>query len=681
MKNFLDELNPHQREAATTADGPVLILAGAGSGKTKVLTYRIAYLIQNGVKPENILAVTFTNKAAGEMKDRIKKLLKSVYRLPATGNRQPSANSKLPVTNYQLPTIGTFHSVCVQILRSEIGKIGRKNNFVIYDEQDQNGLIKESMEELEISKEQFNPSAVLGEISRSKSELVDEKDYSAKTEGFWQETVAKIYRLYQKKLEKNNALDFDDLLMLTVKIFQEKPEVLEKYQNRWRYISIDEYQDTNYSQYVWVKMLAQKYRNLCVVGDDWQSIYAFRGADFRNILNFERDWPEAKVITLDENYRSTQNILDAAHEIIVKNKYRKEKRLWTKNPAGAPIFVVQTRDEKEEANFITEKIRELSRFAGASRDNSGRLNFSDFTVLYRTNAQSRTIEEAFLRSGFPYKLVGAVKFYQRKEIKDVLAYLRFVLNPSDSQSLRRLVASPPRGIGKIGAAMLGEKIKTKMEAGFADLNFTDSKFKDLCDFLAQAAKLLKSHNLSSVLKFLIKHSGYEKYLEAGGRDGQSRLENVYELLSVAKKYDGLEGETAARMFLEETSLLSDADEVEDKKNLVNLMTLHSAKGLEFSVVFIAGCEEGLFPHSRSVLRPEELEEERRLAYVGITRAKKEVYLIFSRQRQIYGGIQINPPSRFLADIPANLVNFLDLSEEEYPQDDELEKNIVRLDDE
>ncbi len=666
MKNFLGELNHRQREAATTLDGPVLILAGAGSGKTKVLTYRIVHLIQNGVKPENILAVTFTNKAAEEMKERIKKLLKSDYRLPATGYRC------MPV-DCRLPLVGTFHSVCVRILRSEMNKIGRKNNFVVYDEEDQRALIKETMEELEISKEQFNAAAVLGEISRAKSELVDEDDYSRSAEGFWQETVARIYRLYQKKLEENNALDFDDLLMATAKIFQKRPEILEKYQNRWRYISIDEYQDTNYSQYAWVKLLAQKYRNLCVVGDDWQSIYAFRGADFRNILNFERDWPEAKVITLDENYRSTQNILDAAHEIIVKNRRRKEKRLWTRNPAGAPIFAARARDEKEEANFVVEKIREL-------RERRG-LNFSDFTVLYRTNAQSRAIEEAFLRAGFPYKLVGAVKFYQRKEIKDVLAYLRFVLNPSDGQSLRRLVASPPRGIGKVGAAALDEKIKAEPEVGFADLKFADSKFQKLCGFLAKAGQRLKNQNLGSVLKFLIRESGYEKYLSTAGRDGESRLENVRELLSVAKKYDGLEGEAAAGMFLEETALLGDADEVEDKKNVVNLMTLHSAKGLEFPVVFIAGCEEGLFPHGRSAMNPEELEEERRLAYVGITRAKKEVYLVFSRQRQIYGATQINPPSRFLADIPAELVNFLDLSEENYRQDDELEENIVKLDDE
>lgn len=663
MKNFLDELNPQQREAATATDGPVLILAGAGSGKTKVLTYRIAYLIQKDVGPENVLAVTFTNKAAGEMKERIKKLLR---------NKEA-----------KLPLCGTFHSVCVRILRQEINNIGplggvnRRSNFVIYDEQDQNGLIKEAMEELEISKEQFNPAAVSAEISRAKSELVDEDDYSASSEGFWQEKTAQIYRLYQKKLEENNALDFDDLIMLAVKMFQTRPEILEKYQNRFKYISVDEYQDTNYSQYVLIKLLAQKFRNLCVVGDDWQSIYAFRGADFRNILNFERDWPEAKVVTLDENYRSTQNILDAAHEIIVKNKHRKEKRLWTKNPGGSPIFAVQTRNEKEEADFIVEKIREL-------RDRQN-FNFNDFTVLYRTNAQSRVIEEAFLRAGFPYKLVGAIKFYQRKEIKDILAYLKFILNPFDSQSLNRLIASPPRGIGKVGAGLLAEKIKTNPEIDFAGLNFTDSKigqnFKNLCDFLAKSREYSKNQNLGATLKFLIKESGYENYLLAGQRDGQSRLENLYELLSVAKKYDGLEANETARIFLEETALLADADEVEDQKNVVNLMTLHSAKGLEFSTVFIAGCEEGLFPHSRSVLRPEELEEERRLAYVGITRAKKEVYLIFSRQRQIYGAVQINPPSRFLADIPAELVNFLDLSEEECPDDGELEKNIVRLDDE
>ncbi|MDP1629782.1 MAG: UvrD-helicase domain-containing protein [bacterium] len=673
MENFLDELNEIQKEAATTVDGPVLILAGAGSGKTRVLTYRIAHLIAKGIRPENILAVTFTNKAAGEMKERIKKLLEK--------------NSRSP--EIKMPLCGTFHAICVRILRQEIASplpfyeraglattdSGRPSaDFGIYDEQDQIGLIKEAMEELEISREQFNPASALAEISRAKSELVDENDYARKTNGFWQETVAKIYRLYQKKLNENNALDFDDLIMMTVKIFQLRPEILEKYQNRFRYISVDEYQDTNYAQYILIRLLAEKYRNLCVVGDDWQSIYAFRGADFRNILNFERDWPEAKVVTLVENYRSTQNILDAAHEIIVKNKYRKEKRLWTKNPRGSPIFVIQTASEKAEADFIVEKIREQ------------RQNFKNFTVLYRTNAQSRAIEEAFLRAGFPYKIIGGVKFYQRKEIKDILAYLKFVLNPLDSASLNRIIGAPARGIGKNGALLLAQTIKNNPAADFASLDFDDSKagrnLKNFCGFLSLAKKSIKNQNLGSVLKFLIKESGYEKYLLENQRDGQSRLENLLELLTVAEKYDELEPAEGIRLFLEESALLADADEVEDKKNVVNLMTLHAAKGLEFSTVFIAGCEEGLFPHSRSVLKPEEMEEERRLAYVGITRAKKEVYLIFSKRRRIYGNIQVNPPSRFLADIPAELASFHDFSAEDTEEEyEDFENNIVRIDDE
>ncbi len=670
MFEFIQELNEVQREAAVTVDGPVLIIAGAGSGKTKVLTYRIAYLVSRGVKPQNILAVTFTNKAAEEMKERIKKLLKNRVRTEAKN---------------ELPTVGTFHSVCVRILRSEIKKIGYPADFVIYDEQDQIGLIKEAMDELEISKEQFNPGGVLAGISQAKSELVDVKDYGQKANGFWQEQVAKIYDVYQRKLKDNRALDFDDLIMMTVKIFQLYPEILEKYQDRFRYISIDEYQDTNYSQYVLIQLLAQKYRNLCVVGDDWQSIYAFRGADFRNILNFERDWPDAKVITLEENYRSTQNILDAAHEIIVKNKHRKEKRLWTKNPRGSPLAVVCVENEKKEADFIVNKIQEL-------REEKS-LDFNDFTILYRTNAQSRIIEEAFLRAGFPYKLIGGVKFYHRKEIKDILAYLKFILNPHDFVSLNRIVNSPKASagwrIGKVGAGLIAQTIKTKQKINFADLDFGVSKngqnLKNFCAFLRLAKEQTESQNVSSVLKFLIKKTGYENHLLEDRKEGQSRLENLQELLSVTKKYDRLPPPEGSRLFLEEIALLAEADEVENKKDVVNLMTLHSAKGLEFPVVFIAGCEEGLFPHSRSSLNPEEMEEERRLAYVGITRAKHQVYLTFCRQRQIYGATQINPPSRFLADIPAELVGFQDLTNLEDGSsnkgDEEFEENIVRWEDE
>ena len=581
MMNILSNLNPRQKEAVMTTAGPLLILAGPGSGKTRVLTHRIAYLIQCGINPENILAVTFTNKAADEMRERVIKLLEK---------------------EVKMPFIGTFHAFCLRILRKEIKNLGYKTNFIIYDETDQLSLVKKVIKGLEIDSEQFKPAILAAKISSLKNELIDWRSFKESAENYFEETIAKIYQAYQKYLKKINAVDFEDLIMLTVKLFNEFPEILTKYQEKFRYILVDEWQDTNTGQYVLMGLLAKKYKNICVVGDDAQSIYQFRGADFRNILNFERDYPEAKVVILDQNYRSTQNILDTAHKVIAKNIYQKEKKLWTENPEGEPIVIAETLDETAEAEFIIQEIKELQKRG---------LGLNDFIILYRTNAQSRALEEAMIRHNLPYKIIGTIKFYHRKEIKDILAYLRLILHPNDLISLERIkkIASPP-------------KIS------------------------------LKNRAPHEILELILKKTKYKTYLEKKyDKEWEVRWQNVLELFTVIKQYDDLDA------FLETTALLSEGDEIETKKDVINLMTLHAAKGLEFPIVFITGCEEGIFPHSRSLLEPMRLEEERRLCYVGITRAKERLYLTFTLKRTLYGLTQVNPPSRFLSDIPENLIEF------------------------
>ncbi|OGZ33558.1 MAG: hypothetical protein A2Y98_01325 [Candidatus Portnoybacteria bacterium RBG_19FT_COMBO_36_7] len=634
MPYITDQLNEKQKEAVTTIDGPLLIVAGPGSGKTKVLTHRIAYLIQQRVAPQNILAVTFTNKAASEMKERVQKLL---------------AHNKFakPSTPAHLPTLGTFHSVCARLLRNEATSLGYKKDFVIFDDKDSLAMIKKVMAELEISADQFKPETIANMISQAKSELIDQKLYQENSaEAYYQQIVARVYNGYQASLKKNNAMDFDDLIMLASKLFFEQPEILEKYQDIFRYILVDEYQDTNHAQYVFINLLAKKYRNIGAVGDFDQSIYAFRGADFRNILNFEKDYPDAKIIYLEQNYRSTKNILAVAQSIIIKNKSRKEKQLWTENKDGHPIILFAAADEKEEGIFV---IREIDRLIKEHR-----LSFKDFTVLYRTNAQSRAIEESFLKFGLPYKVVGTVKFYERKEIKDILSYLRLLQNPDDMLSLERIVNVPPRGLGRAtnihelnagGATSLASATPKKMRAW--------ENFKKMTDDLRQTSKILP---LSQTLKQIIGRTEFEKYLRDGTEEGEMRWENVKELFTVTKKYDVLAPKEGISSLLEEVALLSNHDEVETKTDVVNLMTLHCAKGLEFPAVFIVGCEEGLFPHSRSLLDAWEMEEERRLCYVGLTRAKQFLYLSWASQRNLYGSIQVNPPSRFLFDIPKNLIN-------------------------
>jgi len=612
MKNILKNLNSKQKEAVTTIHGPLLILAGPGSGKTRVLTHRIAYLVQKGISPQNILAVTFTNKAAGEMKTRVIKLLAAEQR-----------RSEHRFTQKSMPFIGTFHAFCLRILRKEITELGYKKNFIIYDEKDKLSLIKKIIKELEIDKHQFKSVVIAAKISGVKNELLNPASCDTQASNYFDKTIAKIYQAYQKRLKKLNALDFDDLIMKTVELFQEFPKILKKYQEKYKYILVDEYQDTNTAQYVLINLLAKNppagEKNICVVGDDAQSIYQFRGADFRNILNFEKDYPEAKVIILDQNYRSTQNILDAAHKIISKNIYQKEKKLWTENASGEPINIVEAGDEAEEAEFVVSEIIKQRR------------GFNNFVILYRTNAQSRILEETLIRHNIPYKIIGAVKFYQRKEIKDVLAYLNLILHPQDVSSLERITNVFGRRMSETNNQLL-----------------------------QKARRIAKQKSPTEILDFILKQIDYKQYLEKKYNkkfyrenifEYEIRWQNVLELFSVIKQYDDLNS------FLEHTALLSEADEVETEKDLVNLMTLHSVKGLEFPAVFITGCEEGIFPHSKSLLNPLDLEEERRLAYVGITRAKERLYLSFAQKRTLYGSTQANPPSRFLSDIPEHLIKY------------------------
>ncbi|MEI7425433.1 MAG: UvrD-helicase domain-containing protein [Candidatus Moraniibacteriota bacterium] len=644
MTNILEKLNLSQREAVETTEGAVLVIAGAGSGKTRALTFRTAYLIcDKGVRPGQILAVTFTNKAAKEMQERIAQLL-AEYNFKG-----------------QLPLVGTFHSICAKILRAEIGKLGYASNFNIFDSQDQLSLVKKTMKELDIDLTQFRPQSILGAISKAKNELINTQMFQQATAGYWEDIVAKIYVAYQERLKKNNALDFDDILMLLVQILRTYPEVLEKYQNIFRYIMVDEYQDTNHAQYVLIKMLADKHKNICVVGDDWQGIYSWRGANIQNILDFEKDYPTAKVVKLEQNYRSTQQILDAAYGVISKNINRKDKKIWTDNKAGHLLVSYEAQDESDEAQFIISEVISLR--------NKG-IKLNNIVVLYRTNAQSRIIEEALLGDSIPYRIIGGLKFYQRKEIKDIIAYLRLIENFKDEISLERIINEPKRGIGDKTVSKWVEFAKINnldlITAGGEILNDKISKTRiesivSFCEFIKKMQEVKNNLTLAEFIQKVFFESGYEKQLLDGTDEGQMRQENVRELLTVAKKYDKFSEGDGLRMFLEEVALVADTDNIDQSSEAVHLMTLHSAKGLEFQFVFIVGLEEGILPHSRSMLSEAEMEEERRLMYVGITRAKEKVYLLFTKMRTIYGSTQINAPSRFLDDIPAELVEDAEIS--------------------
>ena len=635
MDHFLDDLNPKQREAVLATEGPVLILAGPGSGKTKTLTHRIAHLIQKGILPEQILGVTFTNKAAEEMKTRIHAL---------TYNLQP--------TTYNLLFIGTFHALCVRILRAHASKIGFSPAFTIFDTDDSLSLLKDVAKELEINPKQFPAGMIAYTISGLKSELISPEQYEETmgTEDLFPGIIHRCYVRYQARLKESNAFDFDDLLMKTVELFRADPSVCESYQERFRYVHVDEYQDTNHSQYVLMKMIAQKYGNIAVVGDDAQAIYSFRKADFRNILNFEKDWPHARVIILDQNYRSTQTILSAASEVISKNRLQKQKTLWTRGEEGALLEIVAAENERGEAKAVWKKIQEFIR-EGYSPQN--------IVILYRTNAQSRPFEEIFLERNFPYQIIGGIKFYQRKEVKDIVAYVRYVLNPKDGVSLKRIINVPPRGIGEktflAYSAHTGITQENSLElpqktpkAGIAALHSFRALIKELQD---------KAEKESSVefLKSLLSLIHYKRYIEEEFPNSEEREENVEELINLAARYHDLPPPQGLEKFVEDIALMSDQDEIADARSAVRMMTIHAAKGLEFRAVFIVGLEDGIFPHSRSLFNPGELEEERRLCYVALTRAKEKVILTYALSRMHFGSLQVNAPSRFLREIPEHLL--------------------------
>lgn len=641
---FLNDLNDRQKEAAETLSGPLLIIAGAGSGKTRALTYRIANLIAQGVaQPWQILAVTFTNKAAGEMQKRVEQLL--------TENFDLSEKNR--------PMIGTFHSICVRILRKYIERLGREKSFVIYDATDQQGLMKRLIKENQIDDEKIKYQVVLGMISKFKNQLKGADVFVARAGNHFERQVATLFLAYEKRLKENNALDFDDLLLYTVKLFQENPDVLDEYQERWRFVSIDEYQDTNHAQYLLAKLLAAKYRNLCVIGDSDQSIYSFRGADITNILEFEKDYPDAKVIKLEQNYRSTQVILDAADGVISKNKRRKAKKMWTEKEGGDLVEVFHARTENDEADFVAREVDKLM--------NQKQVSLKDIVVLYRTNAQSRILEEAMLRYGLPYKVIGGVKFYARKEIKDVLAYLRIIQNPNDTDSLLRIINIPKRGIGetslhKLQAFAMSRSLSVAemlMHIEMVDDELTERTKNSLSNFWKMMLSFKKESTVlkvSELLRKVVKEAGFKAYLmEDGTEEGEMRYENVMELISVASKYDDTDPELSLAYFLEEVALVADTDQIAEDISTITLMTLHSVKGLEYPYVFIVGCEENIFPHSRSLYDEAGMEEERRLMYVGVTRAMHKLYLLAAKQRMLYGDYQANAMSRFIADIPEALM--------------------------
>ena len=637
----LSQLNMPQREAVECTEGPLLILAGAGSGKTRVLTTRIDYLIyEKRVAPWNILAITFTNKAAQEMRQRI------VALVGQDGEKVWAS---------------TFHSACVRILRSEINYIGYDSNFVIYDDADQQTLIKMILRELNLDEKKFPPRGVAARISAHKNELrTPQQAYFAAESDFLEEQHAEIYRIYQERLQSNNALDFDDIIMLTVQLFTEHSDVLERYQERFRYILVDEYQDTNMAQYVLVKLLASRYQNLCVVGDDDQSIYQWRGADIRNILSFEEDYPAARVVKLEENYRSTQCILDAAYHVVCHNADRKDKRLWTEKKEGSLLACYTGYTEREEALFIVQQVR-----AGLQ---DGR-KFSDFAILCRATAQFRVLEETLIKEMIPYRIFGGLKFYGRKEIKDIMAYLRIIVNPADVISAERALATPRRGVGDTSWAKLVQFAQEQqLTISDAMLRAEESTVgKKYALIMAQFGRLLETFRLLSqtmsvteLTKTILEESGYLQSLEIEKTvEAESRLENLKEFLSITTAFDSREDteELTLSAFLAEVALFSDLDQMDDEEDSVTIMTMHGAKGLEFPVVFITGMEEGVFPHNRAIhaMSPDEMEEERRLCYVALTRAKEQVFLTRAGERMLYGRTNYNPVSRFLREIPSELL--------------------------
>ncbi|MCB1246463.1 MAG: DNA helicase PcrA [Acidimicrobiia bacterium] len=645
---LFEHLNPTQREAVAATEGPVLVVAGAGSGKTRVLTYRIAHLVRDlDVSPFEILAITFTNKAAKEMKERVAQLV------------GPVAHDMW---------VSTFHSACVRILRQEIHRLGYRSSFTIYDEADSTRLITMCIKDLDIDSKRFPPRQIKAAISKAKNDLIDYETFAAQDSGFYHEKVADIYRLYQQRMVEASAVDFDDILTLTVEILQAFPEALERWQRRFRYILVDEYQDTNHAQYMMVKLLAAAHRNICVVGDSDQSIYAFRGADLRNIFAFEKDYPDARLVLLEQNYRSTQTILDAANAVISNNATRQPKKLWTDEGMGDQIVLFEGEDEHEEAAFIAEEIAKL-------RDDGFSLN--DVAVFYRTNAQSRVIEELFVRFGVHYQVVGGLKYYDRREVKDALAYLRAVVNPDDQVALKRIINVPKRSIGDTSVAHV-DRFAERNDIGFMDALRRATEIdalqtraqKAILEFvsLLDLVSVKASNGPEAAVDAVLHDTGLldsiraEKSIEAMGRE-----ENLRELLTAAADFEEtgpasmgpnewteLDGTGKVEMFLEAISLVADADAEIEASN-VTLMTMHNAKGLEFPAVFVTGLEDGVFPHMRALGDPKELEEERRLCYVGLTRAEQRLYLTRAWSRNLWGQNNFNGPSRFLSEVPGHLV--------------------------
>ena len=640
--DILTELNPAQREAAEAINGPVLILAGPGSGKTRVITYRIAYLIKVcRVSPRRIMAVTFTNKAAREMESRLHRLV--------TGSVKDL-------------TLGTFHAICARILRMDGKPIGVDPRFVIFDEEDQLSLIKRSLQEVGLDPKQYAPRAIASAISAAKSRMLTPADYIQQSHSYFDEVVGRVYERYQQLLTESSGLDFDDLLMKTVWLFRSSPEILSRYQERYLHILVDEFQDTNLTQYELVKQLAGKYHNICVVGDPDQSIYSWRFADLRNILSFEKDYPQAKLVLLEQNYRSTKMILETASYIISANQQRKPKDLWTENESGELTTVVETYTEQEEAQFV---VNEIERLAG-----QGKARLGDCAVMYRTNAQSRALEEAFVRFGTPYKLVAATRFYERREVKDIIAYLRLIQNPYDSVSLLRVINVPQRGIGQQTLARLSGWAKSMGISQYEALrNISEPKGDEkpllspriaraLVDFLGLMEGLIarsQELNLVDLFDLVVERSGYREYI-LGQPDGEERWDNISELRTVAQQYCDLESPDSLTTFLERVTLVSDVDGLDESVDVATLITLHQSKGLEFPVVFIVGMEDGILPHFKSFGDPAQMEEERRLCYVGVTRAKQRVYLVRAFRRSLMGSSTINRPSRFLDDIPRHLIS-------------------------
>ena len=650
MNFLLEGLNEAQKKVALHKEGPLLVLAGAGSGKTKSISHRIAYLVGQGIPPEKILAITFTNKAANEMKERILALLKRLSDTVAgqknDAGEENYANFQFSIFNFQknkIPFISTFHTLGVYILRKSGDKIGVSKNFSILDKDDSLDAVKTVIKELNIDPKQFQPSKIQSIISREKGDLMDSETYANEAgSDFYPSVIAKIWNKYEELLKAQKSLDFDDLVSKVVFLLKKDEATRNYYQNLWEYILIDEYQDTNKSQYELSKLLSAKHKNICAIGDMDQSIYAFRGADFRNIINFERDFSNLVSVVLEENYRSTQNILEAAAKVIEKNKIRKAKDLYTKNAKGAEISLFEAMGELEEAEFVVHKIKELLVGVGGA---SG-CRPSEIAVLFRANFQSRVFEETCLKHNVPYQMVGT-QFYSRKEVKDVFAYLRAATNKDDMISVKRIINFPPRGIGKV--SFLNKLAGKEMTAA------AKKKFEQFVDLLDSINKAILSQKTSAVIAFVLKSAGLEEFLENGDGEDKERLENLRELVSIATRYDHLAPPEGTDKMLTDAVLMSAQDSMEKKENSVRLMTVHAAKGLEFKNVFIVGLEEGLFPHSGFGDRNKERdEEERRLFYVAVTRAKEKLFLSFSVIRTVYGNKQMNMPSRFLSDIPDHL---------------------------